>query len=764
MSKNFYIGLDVGTDSVGYAATDKDYNILRARGQDLWGSVLFDPANTAEERRANRTSRRRIARAHERLMLLQELFKDEIEKVDPTFFIRLNNSPLLMEDKDERLSSANVLFDDENYKDKDFFKDYPTIFHLRKSLLHGEIKDVRLLYLAVSHIIKNRGHFLFENQSFKVGDVSMAKEKFAEINNFLSERDMATLDLEKLDDVVEILKGKGSNRSKFEGLLAALNVSSKDKQQKAMVNALCGYKVTVKDLFCLDEDGEIKNFSFSDGAFDEDKLPKIEDEVGFDDAELVKYLKAIYDWSVLCSILGDHRYISEAKVEMFEKHREDLRWLKEYVRTNFDDAEYKKVFRRTKGVNNYAAYIGMDRKKGFSKCSKEDFYAFLTKELEITDESVLERIKNNDFLPKQISSANGVIPHQVHQIELEEILKNAEKYFSFLSKSDGKWTVSEKIISLLTFRIPYYVGPLNTTHGKFSWVQKFPGKERVKITPWNFAEVVDEDASEEQFISRMKSKCTYLIGEDVLPESSLLYSEFTFLNELNNLTVCGVKDARAKKLIYDYALTKKKVTLKACLAILIKNGIVPQGSKVDEVFSGTDGDFKTSLSPFVDLQFLGDKLWTNREMCEDIILWITLISSKSRLEKRIRSNYGKILTEEEIKRIKGLNYSKWGRLSKAFLDGIVSATDTDENGECLTIIRAMRLGNENLMQLLSQKHGFSTAIDDFNQSNAPTDKVTYKTVSELYCSPSVKRAIWQGVEIVREICKIQGGAPEKVFA
>lgn len=54
MSKplNYYIGLDMGTSSIGWAVTDASYHILRAKGKDMWGVRLFDEANTAADRRS----------------------------------------------------------------------------------------------------------------------------------------------------------------------------------------------------------------------------------------------------------------------------------------------------------------------------------------------------------------------------------------------------------------------------------------------------------------------------------------------------------------------------------------------------------------------------------------------------------------------------------------------------------------------------------------------------------------------------------------
>ena len=97
--------------------------------------------------------------------------------------------------------------------------------------------------------------------------------------------------------------------------------------------------------------------------------------------------------------------------------------LKKYVRENCPE-KYALVFRRQakkvnkntsgadenekddKKVNNYAAYIGMDKGKGFAKCKKEEFYAFLKKEIGIKDESILAKIDEGVFLPKQISAEN----------------------------------------------------------------------------------------------------------------------------------------------------------------------------------------------------------------------------------------------------------------------------------------------------------------------------------------------------------------------
>ena len=132
----YYIGLDIGTNSCGYAVTDTNYNIVRVKGKRLWGVRLFDTATTSDERRAFRSSRRRLDRKKLKIQWLNEIFEDEISKIDPTMLSKLKYSSLWEEDKnkmDNRLKSKDSLFFDKGYTDKDYYNEYPTIFHLSLS-------------------------------------------------------------------------------------------------------------------------------------------------------------------------------------------------------------------------------------------------------------------------------------------------------------------------------------------------------------------------------------------------------------------------------------------------------------------------------------------------------------------------------------------------------------------------------------------------------------------------------------------------------
>lgn len=93
--------------------------------------------------------------------------------------------------------------------------------------------------------------------------------------------------------------------------------------------------------------------------------------------------------------------------------------------------------------------------------SKEDFYGYLKKRvigsivIPEKTEWLKKELETGNFLPKQTTGENSVIPYQVHLYELNAIISNLEDKIPLMKKE------REKIRKIFTFRIPYYVGPLN---------------------------------------------------------------------------------------------------------------------------------------------------------------------------------------------------------------------------------------------------------------------------------------------------------------
>ena len=166
------IGLDIGTGSVGYSVIDENGKLLKKKSKNLWGSRIFDTGSTAEKTRLYRGRRRLINRKKRRVILLQNLLSEEIRKTDPDFFMRLKES--MLESKDSSYHDMNILFNDKNFSDADYYNQYPTIFHLRRELAKSkEVKDIRMIYLALHHIVKNRGNFLYEGQNIEGNGVDI---------------------------------------------------------------------------------------------------------------------------------------------------------------------------------------------------------------------------------------------------------------------------------------------------------------------------------------------------------------------------------------------------------------------------------------------------------------------------------------------------------------------------------------------------------------------------------------------------------------
>lgn len=783
--EKYYLGLDIGTNSVGWAVTDPSYRLERFHKKDMWGIRLFEQADTAADRRTKRTNRRRLQRRHQRIQLLQELFAEEMVRVDDTFFLRLNESKLHLEDKS--VQEKYPLFIDKGYTDIDFYQEYPTIYHLRKDLMESDQPhDIRLVYLAIHHLLKYRGHFLID------GSLNSAKSFSTVFEQMMrSVQDGLKIDftVSHPERVEEILRNRTMARSSKSKLLEKEFVidSGEDdpKSLKPVVKQICtfiaGNKGDLKKVFREELDElEKTGFKFSDPGFDEEILPDLENKIP-DLLNVVQAMKAVYDWSVLVDILDGEEYLSFAKVKQFDEHKHNLHRLRQVMKKYCEKKTWVDFFDDPTGKSNYAAYIGHVKKNGkkysVKRCSEEDFYKNLkgilgnispNEEDTILINELKEKAEAQIMLPLQRSKDNGVVPHQVHQIELQVILEHAETYLPFLKQRDDRGiSVSEKILKIFEFRIPYYVGPLSDRHmenGANAWIVR---KEAGRIYPWNYEEKIDREKSNEAFIRRMANKCTYLLGEDVLPKNSLLYQKFMVLNELNNLKIRGkgISVALKQQIYEDLFCSHTKVTGKKLLTYLRAH---EDSELSSEDLSGFDQNFKASLSAQLDFEkqiFKEDfKKDSVKKIAEDIIRWKTIYGDDNRMvQNMVRQQYPEVFSEEQLKKLNRLHYSGWGNFCAKFLTGIEGVHK--ETGQQFTILQALWETNCNLMQLLSKQYTFQNAIEECNALNAGEIKsVDYDSlVRDLYTSPANKRAIWQTIQITEEIKKVMKGAPDKIF-
>lgn len=782
--KDYFVGLDIGTSSVGWAVTNKLYELLKFRSHKMWGSRLFDEGESAVGRRSFRSIRRRLERRKLRLKLLEELFADAMAQVDPTFFMRLRESKYHYEDKTTGHSSKHILFIDKDYTDQDYFKEYPTIYHLRAELMKSGTDDIRKLFLAVHHILKYRGNFLYEGATFDsnastLDDVlKQALEKIT-FNCFDCNSAISTIG----QILMDAGKTKSDKAKAIERLVDTYiatdteDISSKTQKEqvkedkkrlKAFANLVLGLSASLTDLFGSVEelDDDLKKLQITGDTYD-DKRDELAKAWG-DEVHIIDDCKSVYDAIILMSIKEPGLTISESKVKAFNKHKEDLVILKSLLKT--DRSIYNAMFKADeKGLHNYVHYIKQGRKEETS-CNREDFYKYTKKVVEGLPDSkdkeyILSEIELQTLLPLQRIKDNGVIPYQLHLAELKAILKTCGPKFPFLNEVADGYSVAEKLIKMLEFRIPYYVGPLNTHHnvnnGGFAWaVRKASGR----VTPWNFDDKIDREKSAAAFIKNLTNKCTYLLGENVLPKSSLLYSEFMLLNELNNIRIDGKPLEMAVKEHLIEAVFKqdhKKMTKNRIEQFLKDNNYIHNKHKPD--ITGLDGEIKNDLTSYRDMvRILGTNF--DRYMAEDIIMDITIFGeSKKMLRETLRNKFASHLDDETIKKLSKLRYRDWGRLSKKLLNG-VEGCDKAGDGTPETIIELMRNFSYNLMELLGDKFSFMERIQEINDKLTEDQVVDPQDIiDELALSPAVKRAVWQALRIVDEVIHIKKALPSRIF-
>ena len=281
---DYSVGLDMGTGSVGWAVTDEAGELLHFKKQPTWGSRLFDSAQPASEARVHRGQRRRYVRRRWRLDLLQSIFKPHMDEIDPTFFMRLNQS---------RIIEGDPIFTGDFTK-KDYYDCFPTIYHLRCHLMEADEKaDLRLIYLALHNIIKHRGNFLRQGEklSAKTANTTDAlKALDAALKSWCESREYE-FGKTKLKTAGDILAQERSSRSQKAKDLAALiavdtgDAAANKKFAKAVSNAIVGLSCEFKDVFG-DFECETTKLSLSD----DEKLEALQQMCPDDSQELLEAL------------------------------------------------------------------------------------------------------------------------------------------------------------------------------------------------------------------------------------------------------------------------------------------------------------------------------------------------------------------------------------------------------------------------------------------------------------------------------------------
>ncbi len=760
--KPFTIGLDLGTGSVGYAVIDGEYKLVKLNGKHAWGSVLFDNAQTAKTRRLFRSARRRLARRKERIKLLQSLVAAVVEEQDPGFFARLKDSALMCGEGEFFRSNRYNLFDGE-MTDKEYFATYPTIYHLRKALMTNDEKaDPRLVYLAMHHIVKYRGHFLEEGQNLDAGGSGLGSALVSFFEQLVDNgADMHYVG--KTEQLAHILKDKSKPRAERLGEAVELFADSGYKKYaKIAFGAMLGYTVGLSDVIdaiaddgeknenkIVDDNGKDLKFCFADAEYDA-KEESFIGEIDDDRQDLFLELKKVYSAVMYDVVLRGKTTISDAMIDRWEKHGKDLKALKKVFAANMTKEQYKAFFNEVKDVN-YVRYIG-DKSKGWFKdrVSADDLGKQVKKLLEDMPASAekaycIAEIDKEDFLPLINSTVNSYIPYQFNEKELVAIIDRQSAYYPVLAEE------KDKIVSLLTFRRPYYVGPLKGD--KFGWCeQRIDGL----VTPWNFDQKVDMGALAEKFITRMTSKCAIFPDEDALPRNSILYQAFAVLNELNKVKLKDrdpLPTAWKQELFLTVCCKKRKVSKKDIVVFLRRKYNEPIVE--DEITGMAEDRLTATMTALCDFASkLGDGFDKNKlDIYEESIRILTIFEDKKVRMARLSAQG--IYTDEQVKKLSSLHYTGWGSYSLKVLTEV-------RGSDGKNMLETMFDTDKNFNEVRFDKElGF---VDELNgDDNESIDKFTYDDIKELRCSPIVKQSVWNALRVVDEICEIAGDDPAAIY-
>ena len=757
-NKNYSIGLDIGTNSVGWSVITDDYKVpskkMKVLGntdkrfikKNLIGALLFDEGTTAEARRLKRTARRRYTRRKNRLRYLQEIFAEEMSKVDSSFFHRLDDSFLIPEDKRGSKYPIFATLAEE----KEYHKQFPTIYHLRKQLADSKEKtDLRLIYLALAHMIKYRGHFLYEDTfDIKNNDIQKIFSEFISIYDNTFEGSSLSGQNAQAE---AIFTDKISKSAKRERVLKLFPDEKSTGLFSEFLKLILGNQADFKKHFDL---GEKAPLQFSKDTYDED-LENLLGQIGDDFADLFLVAKKLYDAILLSGILtvtdpSTKAPLSASMIERYKNHQNDLAALKQFIKNNLPAEKYVEVF-SDQSKDGYAGYID-------GKTTQEAFYKYIKNLLSKFEgaDYFLDKIEREDFLRKQRTFDNGSIPHQIHLQEMNAVLRRQGEHYPFLKEN------KEKIEKILTFRIPYYVGPLARGNRDFAWLTRNSGQA---IRPWNFEEIVDKASSAEDFINKMTNYDLYLPEEKVLPKHSLLYETFAVYNELTKVKFIaeGLRDyqfldsGQKKQIVNQLFKEKRKVTEKDIIHYL-HNVDGYDGIEL----KGIEKQFNASLSTYHDLlKIIKDKEFMdnadNEEILENIVHTLTIFEDREMIKQRL-AQYGAIFDEKVLKTLSRRHYTGWGKLSAKLINGI---SDKQTGNTILDYLIDDGNNNRNFMQLINDDGLSFKEIIQKAQVVGKTDDVK-QVVQELPGSPAIKKGILQSIKIVDELVKIMGHAPESI--
>lgn len=404
---------------------------------------------------------------------------------------------------------------EEDLEDQDFLSfttdnakykrpDVDTIYHLRMKALKEKV-SVRELLMCLYNICKTRGHFLLENIDFNTDGVSYDafKERFY---NYTSGIILFCEDRNVFEEKIlrPLFNSEIKTKKDITQLFKNYSFTDDEGNEMALQNLILLLKGYKGDLNKIKDAYDSKSQSVMDLKKNSGSLTEFEEHI----IELFDLINIAKILSEGCS------YLCEVAVKNLE--------------------EFKEAFLAGKNdPDKYADYLKEIQKKNSSK-------------------EHLRAVKNLD----------NNYPNGLYVKEAVDILKCQRKFYPLIDDS-----FIEICSSIISARIPYYIGPLSEK-GKNAWVKK-NGKFKYSYAySIKHFDSVDVFESIREWKKRMVSHCTYLPQYEAMPKGSFVAETYSILNEINSL------DRSTRDCIgQDYYLTREdKIKI------------------IDELFLKKDGD------------------------------------------------------------------------------------------------------------------------------------------------------------------------------
>lgn len=552
-----------------------------------------------------------------------------------------------------------------------------TVYHLRLRALKEKVSKREIL-LCLYNILHARGHFLSEMTNFEEGE----NYSFVDFKNIFYDLTSTyisyTSDLKKeIDDILLYIFEsdkieKDEIRFKVKGIKNSINEYEETKLENIMyiLGGYNGNALKIDDKFDKYEKCYIN------------KLKSTEDDV---DDFLIRIVE-LYDMAQIHKVLKNHNYICEVAVDKLN------------------------------------AFYGIVDKYGTNSKEFEDTIEELKKNI-----AENKKKKNEDKPIKHyrvVRNLGNVFPNGLYVKECNDILINQQQYYPEIT--EGFIEVCKSIVSA---RIPYYIGPLDE-EATNAWVKK-NGKIKYSYSYAlkNDEKVIDVPESIKKWKSRMISSCTYLPQDEdgnknaALPKGSFISETFNILNELNILTAIdknGNEYYLTTKDKFDIFnnlfLEKKKVEYKEVAKLLDIENYGPKSSKDLFFNNGYTLYFQiANIVPRLKLKSIDD-FFNNKEKIdeiEDIIIALNLYDEEKNKFEYFEKRYGASVAKKlaKLKSTSFCSYSRKFVLETVFdvegnslIDKLFEDNKSTYKNEQMTLISRATDINGNHVDYLSNKY------------------------------------------------------------